>query len=95
MKTQNRRPDTELQAIRVIEEIVKMLKAEEAANPDSPQAEYARGGLWGAKWMLAALLGSGAKDDVLCTVRKRVGPIPHIVGLAADGNRYGWDSDAG
>jgi hypothetical protein len=82
--------------IRVIELIVNMLNSEvERRGEDSLQAEYIRGQLHGAKWMLAELRGSRVKSRVCDEVRKRTGrPFPHIVPLAPDGKRYGFDSDA-
>jgi hypothetical protein len=54
-----------------------------------------RGQLHGAKFMLSELRGAAFKDHVLREVRKRIKkPFPHIIALAPDGNRYGWDSDA-
>lgn len=88
---------TDLEApTRVIELIVKMLNVEvERRGEDSVQAEYVRGQLHGAKWMLAELHGSGVKGRVCDEVRRRSGrPFPHILPLAPDGKRYGFDSDA-
>jgi hypothetical protein len=81
---------------RVIELIVKTLYSEvERRGEDSVQAEYIRGQLQGAKWMLVELRGSKTKDRVCHDVRKRTGrPFPHIVPLAPDGKRYGFDLDA-
>lgn len=46
--------------------------------------------------MVSALLGDRAKDEILSEIRRETGkPIPHIVGIARDGQRYGWDSNAG
>ena len=82
--------------IRIIELIVNMLNSEvERRGEDSVQAEYIRGQLHGAKWMLAELRGSNVKGRVCDEIRKRTGrPFPHIVPLAPDGKRYGFDSDA-
>ena len=81
---------------RIIELIVKMLNSEvERRGEDSVQAEYFRGQLHGAKWMLAELRGPRVKGRVCDEVRKRTGrPFPHIVPLGPDGKRYGFDSDA-
>ena len=79
-----------------LERLVKTLREEEARNPDSPQAEYWRGELHAVKWMAALFLGEHGKAEILEEIRRRTKlPIPHIVPLAADGNRYGFDSDAG
>lgn len=97
MKT-SKNTDQQLQAAaRIVDQIIQMLRSEEAdAGPDTPQAEYVRGGLWAAKWMTDALLGKAAKHRILDDIRRRTqAPIPHIVGLAKDGHRYGFDSDAG
>jgi hypothetical protein len=66
------------------------------ATRTAPRPNYTRGGLWAAKWMTSALLGENVKDESLREIRERTRkPIPHIVALAKDGNRYGFDSDAG
>jgi len=82
--------------VRVIELIVRTLYSEiERRGEDSVQAEYIRGQLHGAKWMLAELRGTRMKDQASQEVRRRTGkPFPHIVPLAPDGKRYGFDSDA-
>jgi hypothetical protein len=82
--------------VRVIELIVRTLYSEiERRGEDSVQAEYMRGQLHGAKWMLAELRGARVKDQACHEVRRRTGkPFPHIVPLAPDGKRYGFDSDA-
>jgi hypothetical protein len=82
--------------VRIIDLVVRMLYAEvERRGEDSVQAEYFRGQLHGAKWMLAELRGNAIKDRVCHEVRKRTGkPFPHIVPLAPDGKRYGFDLDA-
>jgi hypothetical protein len=83
-------------AVRVVELIVRTLYSEvERRGEDSVQAEYVRGQLHGAKWMLDQLRGARIKDRVCQEVRKRTEkPFPHIVPLAPDGKRYGFDSDA-
>ena len=79
-----------------IEWLVKALHEEEKRNPDSPQAEYLRGQLHSTKSLLALFCGEPVKARVLDEVRKSTKlAIPHIVPLAPDGNRYGFDSDAG
>lgn len=80
----------------LIESIVRSFYDEAQRNgKDSPQSEYLRGMLGGAKSMLGGLRGQGAKEWVLGEVRKRVGkPLPSVVPLAGDGNRYGWDAEA-
>jgi hypothetical protein len=79
-----------------IESIVRSFYAEAQRNgKDSPQSEYLRGMLSGAKSMLGGLRGQPAKEWVLGEVRKRVGkPLPSVIPLARDGNRYGWDVEA-
>ncbi len=63
---------------------------------ESSMTEWKRGQLHGAKWMLHAILGERAKERALNTVRKKLRkPIPHIIPVAPDGNRYGFDADAG
>jgi len=75
---------------------VNMMADLEAKYPNSPQLEYRRGQLHATKALLATFFGERTKDDILQTVRENTGrPIPHIVPLDPDGNRYGWDSDAG
>jgi predicted transcriptional regulator len=75
---------------------VKMMADLEAKHPDSPQLEYRRGQLHATKALLAVFFGERTKDRTLQMVRERTGlPIPHVIALDQDGNRYGWDSDAG
>jgi len=80
----------------LIESIVRSFYDEAQRNgKDSPQSEYMRGMLGGAKSMLGGLRGQGAKECVLGEVRRRVGkPLPSVIPLAGDGNRYGWDAEA-
>jgi hypothetical protein len=79
-----------------LEWLVKNLHEEEGKNPDSPQAEYLRGELHDTKWLLGVFCGEDVREEVLERVRRRTQlPMPHIVPLASDGNRYGFDSDAG
>lgn len=75
---------------------VKMMADLAAKYPDGPRLEYERGHLHATKALLAIFVGKRTKDRTLQTVREKTGlPIPHIVPLDPDGNRYGWDSDAG
>jgi hypothetical protein len=75
---------------------VKIMADLEAKYPDSPQLEYRRGQLHSTKALLSIFLGERTKDHLLQKVREKTGlPIPHIISLDRDGNRYGWDSDAG
>lgn len=79
-----------------LEWLVKNLHEEEGRNPDTPQAEYLRGELHDTKWLLGLFCGQHVREEVLARVRQRTGlPMPHIVPLAPDGNRYGYDVDAG
>jgi len=81
---------------RYLEWQVKIMADLEAKYPDGPQLEYRRGQLHAMKAMLSAFLGERTKDHILQKVRENTGlPIPHIVPLDPDGNRSGWDSDAG
>lgn len=81
---------------RRLECLVKALHEEEQRDPDSPQAEYWRGALHDAKWLLGVFCGESVRDEVLMKVRQATQlPIPHVVRLDRDGNRYGLDSDAG
>ena len=82
-------------AVATVEQIVPMLVELDQKAPDSPQAEYCRGMLNGARWMVGAFFGKRAVRWVNQTVRERTKlPMPHIVPLAEDGNRYGFDSEA-
>jgi hypothetical protein len=83
-------------ATELIESIVLYFYDEVQRNgKDSAQGEYIRGMLNGAKSMLAELSGKAIKEQVVGEVRKRVGkPIPSVLALAEDGNRYGWDLEA-
>jgi hypothetical protein len=75
---------------------VKFMAELEGKHPDSPQLEYRRGQLHATKSLLATFFGERTKDRILQSVREKTGlPIPHIIPLDPDGNRYGWDSDAG
>jgi hypothetical protein len=68
----------------LIESIVRSFYDEAQRNrKDSPQSEYLRGMLGGAKSMLGGLRGQGPKEWVLGEVRKRVGkPLPSVIPLA-------------
>jgi hypothetical protein len=80
----------------ILEIEIRMLHDAEDGNEREGIQEYARGGFHAAKWMASALLGERTKDEILSEIgRATRRPIPHIVGIARDGNRYGWDSDAG
>ena len=83
-------------AVSVIETIVSLFYEEIGrGGRDTPQSEFLRGQLHGAKWMLSELRGASFKYWVLDEARKRIKkPFPHTIALAPDGNRYGWDSDA-
>ena len=79
-----------------LEWLVKNLHEEEQRKPDSPHAEYFRGQLHDTKWLLGLFGGEQVRQEVLARVRRRTQlPMPHIVPLDRDGNRYGFDSDAG
>jgi len=81
---------------RRLEWLVSTLHEEEQRNPDSPQAEYWRGALHDTKWLLRVFCGQQVGEEVLARVRQKTRlPMPHVVGLDHDGNRYGFDSDAG
>ena len=80
----------------LIESIVSSFHDEmQRSRKDSPQTEYARGLLGGAKAMLAELCSAATKEQVLREARQRVAkPFPCALPLASDGNRYGWDPDS-
>jgi hypothetical protein len=81
---------------RYLEWLVKTMEDLEAKYPNSPQLEFRRGQLHATKSMLSSFLGERLKDHTLNEVRKNTGlPIPHVISLDLDGNRYGFDSDAG
>lgn len=82
-------------AITTMEQILPRLVELHQKAPDSAQAEFYRGVMSGARWMLAAFFGKRAIRWANEQVRKRTGlPMPHVVPLAEDGNRYGFDSEA-
>ncbi len=82
-------------AVATIEQILPRLVELDQKAPDSVQAEFYRGLLSGARWMVSAFFGKRAVRWVNQTVRERTKlPMPHVVPLAEDGNRYGFDSEA-
>jgi hypothetical protein len=82
-------------AIQVVEQITPPLYREHCKNPDSLRSEVLRGELRGARAIIAALFGRRASRWVDDRVRERTKlPIPHVVPLDEDGNRYGIDSGA-
>lgn len=81
---------------KVLEFIITALNDQLEKHGDTAYTEWQRGQLHAAKWMVHAILGEEAKDRALNAIRKKTGqPIPHVVPLFEDGNRYGFDSDAG
>jgi hypothetical protein len=82
-------------AIETVERILPMLVEEDKKDPDSVQTEYFRGMMAGARWMIGSFFGKRAIRSVNHAVRRRTNlPTPHIIALAPDGNRYGFDSEA-
>lgn len=82
-------------AISTIEHILPRLVELDQKSPDSIQTEYYRGVMNGARWMLGAFFGKRATRWVNQQVRQRTKlPMPHVVPLAEDGKRYGFDSEA-
>jgi hypothetical protein len=82
-------------AVHVMEQILPILVKEDKKNPNSVQAEFYRGIMSGARWMIGAFFGRRAVRWVNTEVKQRTKlPMPHVVPLAADGNRYGFDSEA-
>lgn len=82
-------------AIQVIEQVMPALYREHCKNPDSPRCEGLRGELRGARAVAAAFFGKRAVRWIEERVRERTKvPIPHVVPLSEDGNRYGFDSGA-
>lgn len=80
----------------IFENIIDAIRREEKASGDKFYEEFSRGQLHAAKWVVSALLGESRKDQILHEIRQRSGKgIPHIVGRDTEGNRYGFDSDAG
>jgi hypothetical protein len=81
---------------RNLEWLVRTMDEFEKKYPASPQLEYRRGQLHTTKALLTTLFGERIKDGILQEIRKKTGlPIPHIVPVDPDGNRYGIDTDAG
>lgn len=81
--------------IRTVESIQKLLCDEVGRNPNSIQAEYVRGSMHGARWMLAAFFGDRAVRWVNHRAREKTGlPMPNVLPMQADGERYGFDSEA-
>lgn len=85
-----------LRATELIQSIVCSFYDEVQRNGEcSPQSEYMRGMLNGAKSMLAELRGQATKEQVLNEARRSIArPFPSALPLAEDGNRYGWDIEA-
>ena len=82
-------------AIGTIEQILPRLVELDQKSPDSTQAEYSRGLMNGARWMLSSFFGDRAMRWVNREVKERTHlPMPHILPLEEDGNRYGFDSEA-
>ncbi len=79
-----------------LEYLVKMINEEQSKKPDTPFVEYHRGMLSTLKDTIASVYGEHEKDRILDEIRERTNlPIPHIVPLYNDGNRYGLDLDEG
>ena len=69
-------------AINAIEQILPRLVELDEKSPDSVQAEYHRGLMAGARWMLSAFYGKRAVRWVNQQVRQRTKlPMPHVVPL--------------
>lgn len=82
-------------AVVTIEGLQRRLVELAEKDPDSIQTEYFRGAMGGARSMLAAFFGKRAIRWVNHQVRQRTGlPMPGVVPLSEDGNRYGFDSEA-
>jgi len=82
-------------AIQTIEQIVPRLVEEHEKNPDSIQAEFWRGVLSGARWMLMSFFDKRAVRWVNQQVREKTKlPMPHVVPMQPDGHRYGFDTEA-
>lgn len=82
-------------AIVTIEQILPRLAELAEKNPDGIQTEYYRGAMGGARSMLAAFFGKRAIRWVDQQVRQRTGlPMPTVIPLSEDGNRYGFDTEA-
>ncbi|MBZ5551360.1 MAG: hypothetical protein LAO21_01475 [Acidobacteriia bacterium] len=92
--------ENSVSAVRIVSQhlewLVKELNEKDMGATDSPQAEYLRGELHATKWLLDLFCGRRVKEHTLDQVRKKTGlPIPHIVPLDENGQRFGFDSDAG
>jgi len=81
--------------VRLIGDIIPNILREMEENPDSPQTEYYRGELRGAREAISGFFGRRASLWVEDRVRERSGlPIPPVNRLYKDGKRYGIDSAA-
>ena len=79
-----------------LEYLVKTINEEQSKKADTPFVEYNRGMLSAMKDAIASVYGAHEKDRILDEIRERTNlPIPHIVPLYNDGNRYGFDLDEG
>lgn len=80
-----------------LEQLVTWINKDDEENPGgSNWGDYCRGSFHGAKWMLETILGKAAKDRALHDVRETLDTqIPHCGMRDRDGNRFGFDSDAG
>lgn len=82
-------------AVVAMEQIQRHLVELDNKNPDSLQTEYYRGVMAGARDIIAAFFGKRAIRWVNHKVRERTKlPMPHVIPLSEDGNRYGFDSEA-
>ena len=82
-------------AIQTIEYIQKYLCADIERDAESKQTEYGRGQMHGAGLMLSAFFGDSARRWVKRKVCEKSGlPMPSIVPLQPDGERYCFDSEA-
>lgn len=82
-------------AIVTIEQIQTRLVELAAKDPNSVQTEYYRGAMGGARSILSTFFGKRAIRWVNRRVRQRTGlPMPHVIPLSEDGNRYGFDTEA-
>lgn len=83
---------------KMVDHLVRVMNAAEkqGQGPGSPELEYYRGQLQATKMAYGMIAGERERQEMLDRVRKATGsPIPHIVPMAPDGNRYGFDTDAG
>jgi hypothetical protein len=82
-------------AIQTVEQILPRLLEEHKKDPDSMQAEFWRGVMSGARWMLMSFFNKRAVRWVNQRVRDKTNlPIPHVVPMQVDGSRYGFDTEA-